>query len=133
MAGNVRIWHTGQYERRERISFREWKRRGGGKPGQKYEVRVIYAPQRFPNYSILWTDPEMNVDVRASINTQKFRELMKGWNPQKHIIYYVVLENGADGFLFEESKDGRLYQKESYGYVLRDALPQDEEWDSLGF
>jgi len=99
MAGNVRIWHTGGYERRERVSFREWKRRGGGKPGKRYEVRVIYLPQRFPNYSVLWTDPDMNVDVRASINPQKFKELMRGWKPTQ-IIYYVVLEDGSDGFHF---------------------------------
>jgi hypothetical protein len=132
MAGNVRIWHSGRRERRERISFREWKRRGGGKPGQRYEVRVIYSPQRYPNYSILWTDPDLNVDVRASINPQKFRELMRGWKPTQ-IIYYVVLEDGSDGFIFEDAKDGRVYQRESYGFVLRDTLPNDDEWESLGF
>ena len=131
MAGNVRIWHTGGYERREKVSFREWKRRGGGKPGNKYEVRVIYFPQRFPNYSILWTDPDLGVDVRASINPRKFKELMRGWKPNQ-IIYYVVLEDGSDGFIFEDG-NGRSYQKESYGYVLRSSLPQDEEWESLGF
>jgi hypothetical protein len=132
MAGNVRIWHTGGYERRERVSFREWKRRGGWKPGRRYEVRVIYSPQRFPSYSIIWTDPDLNVDVRASINREKFSELFRGWKPNQ-IIYYVVLEDGSDGFIFEEAKDGRAYQKESYGYVLRNTLPQNEDWDSLGF
>jgi len=74
----------------------------------------------------------MNVDVRASINPTKFKELMRGWKPNQ-IIYYVVLEDGSDGFMFEESTNGRVYQRESYGYVLRDTLPSDDEWDSLGF
>jgi hypothetical protein len=127
----IRIWHHGGEERRERIRYGEWVKRGGKKPG-KYEVRVIYFPQRFPTYSVLWTDPVLNVDVRASINQAQFKELFRGWKPNQ-IIYYVVLEDGTDGFTWEDSKDGRQYQRETYGYVLRNSLPEDEEWESLGF
>ena len=130
----IRIWHRGgEEERRERINYREWVKRGGKKPG-RYEVRVIYFPQRFPAYSVMWTDPVLNVDVRASINPAQFKELFRGWKLNQ-IIYYVVLEDGSDGFVFEEAKDGRAYQRETYGYVLRNSLPndEDEEWESLGF
>ena len=114
------IWHERGFGRRPRISFQEWKRRGGGKPGERYLIFRVFTPKRFPSYSLRWMDPEMNVEVAATVKRDVFQRILNdGWNPQK-LLYYVVVDEMTDGFAIddEESKE-RTYQKDEYGYILK--------------
>jgi len=114
----ILIWHERGFGRRPRISFQEWKRRGGGKPGQKYVVFRIFTPKRFPSYSLRWIDPEMNVEVAASIQKDIFQKIMDaGWE-QRKLLYYVVVDDLTDGFVIEENHE-KTYQKDEYGYILK--------------
>jgi hypothetical protein len=120
--GKIVIWHEHGYGKLPRISFQEWKRRGGGKPGSRYLVFRIFTPKRFPSYSLRWVDPEMKVEVAANIKKDIFFQILEGddgWNPKK-LLYYIVKDDMTDGFEVEDKNHtGKTYQKDEYGYILR--------------
>lgn len=120
----ILVWHERGYGKYPRISFQEWKRKGGGKPGTKYIVFRVFTPKRFPTYSLRWIDPEMNVEVAASIRKDIFQRILEaGWNSQK-LLYYVVVDEFTDGFAIEENQ-GKIYQQDEYGYILRHASTEN--------
>jgi hypothetical protein len=71
-----------------------------------------------------WIDPEANVEVAASIRKDIFQRILDaGWTPEK-LLYYVVVDDLTDGFAIEEENQGKTYQKDDYGYILRYATSE---------
>ena len=60
----------------ERISFRDWVMRGYARDGH-YSVRVIFPPNRYPSFSVIFEDAQNDLEVRLSLKTDKFKEVMK--------------------------------------------------------
>lgn len=126
--GDMRVWHQWT-PRRETVAYRMWKRQKGViPPGTRYIVRRIFTPKQYPSWTVIWYDPEMDVDVRASISSDLWKVLFYDWRPSK-IIYYTV-EQYSDGFLVRE-EPGKRYRKDDTGYVLEEDKPaqEEDEWD----
>jgi hypothetical protein len=97
-------------------------------PGTQYIVRRIFTPKQYPSWTLIWYDPELDVDVRASIQSDRFKLMFHDWRPSK-MIYYVVVDPNTDGFLIKE-EPGKRYRKDETGYVLEEEKSaEEEEWD----
>lgn len=125
--GEFKAWHKWTPQR-ETIAYRMWRRKKGVlPPGTQYIVRRIFAPRKYPSWTLIWYDPELDVDVRASISGDLWKVMFHDWRPSK-IIYYFVRDQYIDGFLVRE-EPGKLYRKDENGYVLEEDKNENEEWD----
>jgi hypothetical protein len=84
-------------KRFERISFRDWIIRGYARSG-RYPVRVIFPPNRFPSFTIIFEDSERDFEVRMSLQAEKFKEALKalGLQLKKADLPALVVEIQAD-------------------------------------
>jgi hypothetical protein len=97
-------------------------------PGAQYIIRRIFTPKQYPTWTLIWYDPDLDVDVKASISGDLWRVMFHDWNPRK-VIYYIVPDPNTDGFLVKE-EPGKRYRKDETGYVLEEEKPaEEEEWD----
>jgi hypothetical protein len=87
----------------ERISFKEWCLRGYAHSGQ-FPVRVIFPPNKFPSFSLIFMDEKNQMEVRLSIQAQKFKEAMNalGLSLRKTDLPAMVVEIEVEG-------DGIIY------------------------
>jgi hypothetical protein len=87
----------------ERISFKEWCLRGYVHSGQ-FPVRVIFPPNKFPSFSLVFQDDKNGMEVRMSIQAQKFKEAMNalGLSLRKTDLPAIVVEVEVEG-------DGVMY------------------------
>ncbi len=60
----------------ERISFKDWIGRGYARDG-RYSVRAIFPPNRYPSFTIIFEDAQNDMEVRLSLKSDKFKEVMK--------------------------------------------------------
>jgi len=82
----------------ERISFKEWCLRGYVHSGQ-FPVRVIFPPNRYPSFSLIFRDEKNQMEVRLSIQAQKFKEALKalGLSLRKTDLPALVVEVEVEG------------------------------------
>jgi hypothetical protein len=82
----------------ERISFREWCLRGYAHSG-RFPVRVIFPPNKFPSFSLIFLDEKNGMEVRMSIQAQKFKEAMNalGLGLKKTDLPAMVVEVETEG------------------------------------
>jgi hypothetical protein len=72
----VKIGEVKKRKEWERISFRDWITRGYGRDGS-YSVRVIFPPNRYPSFTVIFEDGQNDFEVRLSLKAEKFKEVMK--------------------------------------------------------
>jgi hypothetical protein len=126
--GEFKIWHKWT-PRRETIAYRMWrKKKGVIPPGTQYIVRRIFVPRQYPSWTLIWYDPDLDVDVRANVSGDLWKVMFFDWRPSK-VIYYIAQDQYTDGFLVRE-EPGKRYRKDETGYVLEeDQSTEAEEWD----
>ena len=92
-----------RYRSFERISFKEWCLRGYAHSG-RFAVRVIFPPNKFPSFSLIFMDEKNQMEVRLSIQAQKFKEAMNalGLGLKKTDLPAMVVEVEVEG-------DGVMY------------------------
>jgi len=81
----------------ERISFRDWVAKGYARNG-RYSVRVIFPPNRYPSFTIVFEDAQNDFEVRLSLKTEKMKEALKalGLELKKANLPSLVVEVQAD-------------------------------------
>jgi hypothetical protein len=90
-------------KRWERISFRDWVAKGLARSG-RYSVRAIFPPNRFPSFTIVFEDPENDMEVRLSLKSEKMKEVFKalGVELKKANLPALVVE-------IEQDENGLVY------------------------
>jgi len=62
-------------KRPERITFRDWIMKGYSRSGD-YPVLFIFPPNRFPTFSLVFEDDVNQLQVKISLPTQRFKEVL---------------------------------------------------------
>jgi hypothetical protein len=70
----IKLGEFRHYRGRERINFRDWVEKGHAKTG-RYSVRVIFPPQKFPTFSVIFEDQDW--EVRITLKSEKMKEVFK--------------------------------------------------------
>ncbi len=93
----VKIGEVKKRKEWERISFRDWVAKGLARSG-RYSVRVIFPPNRFPSFTIVFEDGENDMEVRLSLKSEKVKEAFKalGLELKKTNLPSLVVEVQAD-------------------------------------
>ena len=65
----------GSIETRKKLTFREWVEKHGREG--RYPVRILFPPQNYPSFSLIFEDIEKNIDVKLTIQKERWREAMK--------------------------------------------------------
>jgi hypothetical protein len=118
----------------ERISFRDWLNRGYAHSGS-FPVRVIFPPNKFPSFSLIFLDEKNGMEVRMSIQAQKFKEVMNvlglGLKKTDLPAMVVEVETEGDAIMYgldtEKESPARLEWRGSY-WVRRET---PDPWEGL--
>jgi len=117
----------------ERISFRDWCLRGYAHSG-RFPVRIIFPPNKFPSFSLIFLDEKNGMEVRMSIQAQKFKEVMNalglGVRKMDYPAMVVEVEVEGDAIMYgldvEKDSPDKLEWRGSFWLRRRNAI---EPWD----
>jgi hypothetical protein len=113
----VKIGEVKKRKEWERISFRDWIAKGYARDG-RYPVRVIFPPNRYPSFTVIFEDNGM--EVRLSLKSDKFKEVMKalGLELKKANLPALVVEIEGEGTIYgidtDKETPAQLVWKGSY-------------------
>ena len=82
----------------ERISFRDWCLKGYAHSG-KFPIRLIFPPNKYPSFSVVFQDEKNGMEVRMTLQAQKFKEVMNalGLGLKKTDLPAMVVEVEVEG------------------------------------
>ncbi len=121
----------------ERISFRDWVAKGYAYSG-RFQVRVLFPPNKYPTFSLIFQDEKNGMEVRLSLQAQKMKEALNalGVPLKKKDMPAIVLEVEKDGDALmygldiEKESPARLEWRGSY-WVRRETSETSDDWDEL--
>jgi len=101
----------------ERIAFKEWIGRGYAYSG-KFQVRVLFPPNKYPTFSLIFTDEKNQMEVRLSLQAEKMKQALQALG--------VPLKKGdMPAMVLEVEKDGDAIM---YGLDIEKDSPARLEW-----
>ncbi len=117
----------------ERISFKDWVAKGYARSG-RYSVRVIFPPNRYPSFTIVFEDSMHDMEVRLSLQAQKMKDALNSLSVplKKSNLPALVVEVQADeqgiiyGLDIDKDTPTQLVWKGSY-WIRWNSL--NDEWD----
>ncbi len=123
--------------RRERISFRDWVLRGYAHSG-RFPIVLVFPPNRFPSFTLIFTDERNEMEVRLSLQAQKLKEALKALEVpiKKADMPAMVLEVETDGDALmygldiEKDSSAKLEWRGSY-WRRRETLETSDDWEGL--
>ncbi len=116
----------------ERISFKDWVAKGYARSG-RYSVRVVFPPAKYPSFTVIFEDGMHDMEVRLSLKSDKFKEVMKalGVELKKGNLPALVVEITEDenGLIYGLDLDGGDMQLVWKGKYWRRWNSLNDEWD----
>jgi len=112
-------WKAGvSFQKAQNISWRNWEKREGA-----YLILALFAPSKYPSWTLSFLDEEQNLRVRKSLNEELALDIAKYLKNAEGKVYLVLQRNESNN-AFEvsletvEDKQYR-YNKEGRALILR--------------
>jgi len=115
----IGTWKVGSsFQKAENISWRNWEKKEGA-----FLILALFAPSKYPSWTLSFLDEEQNLRVRKSLNEELALDIAKYLKNAKGKVYLVLQKNESNN-AFEvsletvEDKQYR-YNKEGRALILR--------------
>jgi len=112
-------WRAGSsFQKAQNISWKNWEKREGA-----YLILALFAPSKYPSWTLSFLDEEQNLRVRKSLNEELALDIAKYLKNAEGKVYLVLQKNESNN-AFEvsletvEDKQYR-YNKEGRALILR--------------
>jgi len=112
-------WRAGSsFQKAQNISWKNWEKREGA-----YLILALFAPSKYPSWTLSFLDEEQNLRVRKSLNEELALDIAKYLKNAEGKVYLVLQRNESNN-AFEvsletvEDKQYR-YNKEGRALILR--------------
>ncbi len=115
----IGTWKAGSsFQKAENISWRNWEKKEGA-----FLILALFAPSKYPSWTLSFLDEEQNLRVRKSLNEELALDIAKYLKNAEGKVYLVLQKNESNN-AFEvsletvEDKQYR-YNKEGRALILR--------------
>ena len=115
----IGTWKAGSsFQKAQNISWRNWEKKEGA-----FLILALFAPSKYPSWTLSFLDEEQNLRVRKSLNEELALDIAKYLKNAEGKVYLVLQKNESNN-AFEvsletvEDKQYR-YNKEGRALILR--------------
>ena len=112
-------WKAGtSFQKAENISWRNWEKREGA-----FLILALFAPSKYPSWTLSFLDEEQNLRVRKSLNDEEGKAIANYLKKAEGKVY-LMLQKNKENNAFEVTLDtvpdpNYKYQKEGRALILR--------------
>ena len=112
-------WKAGvSFQKAQNISWRNWEKREGA-----YLILALFAPSKYPSWTLSFLDEEQNLRVRKSLNDEEGKAIANYLKKAEGKVY-LMLQKNKENNAFEVTLDtvpdpNYKYQKEGRALILR--------------
>jgi len=115
----IGTWSGGkQFQKADSIAWRNWEKREGS-----YLILALFAPNRFPSWTLSFLDEEKNLRVRKSLNDEEGKAVAKILKSAEGRAYLMLVKDEKSNVFevhIEIAKDDQYsYNKEGRALILR--------------
>jgi len=112
-------WKAGvSFQKAQNISWRNWEKREGA-----FLILALFAPSKYPSWTLSFLDEEQNLRVRKSLNDEEGKAIANYLKKAEGKVY-LMLQKNKENNAFEVTLDtvpdpNYKYQKENRALILR--------------
>lgn len=112
-------WKAGvSFQKAQNISWRNWEKKEGA-----FLILALFAPSKYPSWTLSFLDEEQNLRVRKSLNDEEGKAIANYLKKAEGKVY-LMLQKNKENNAFEVTLDtvpdpNYKYQKEGRALILR--------------
>ena len=112
-------WKTGvNFQKAQNISWRNWEKREGA-----FLILALFAPSKYPSWTLSFLDEEQNLRVRKSLDDETGKDVAKILKDVEGKAYLVLKKNEQNNafevYIDIQKDENYSYNKEGRALILR--------------
>ncbi|HDI03215.1 MAG TPA: hypothetical protein ENF67_01605 [Candidatus Pacearchaeota archaeon] len=112
-------WKTGvNFQKAQNISWRNWEKREGA-----FLILALFAPAKYPSWTLSFLDEEQNLRVRKSLDDETGKDIARILKDVEGKAYLVLKKNEQNNafevYIDIQKDENYSYNKEGRALILR--------------